>query len=162
MQLILAKNRHRLEYWAMVHRGNLVISNQAAIHWTLGSLGRWRVHQITEDIVTAAPGPGHHDGDLGWTPHYLRSWVNAHDYIDYPLPVADKKTGFCQENSQGAQNYKHVSEKKWTFTHGYNITDFLSIPTNQRHFIWGCWCQRMDKTTFSLSPCLTPNDLIMG
>ena len=24
----------------------------------------------------------------------------------------------------------------------------------------GCWCQRMNKTDFSLSPCLTPNELI--
>ena len=38
----------------------------------------------------------------------------------------------------------------------YNITDFLSIPKNQRHFILGFWCQciwgeeRIDKTDFSL------------
>ena len=113
----------------MLHCGNLAISNQAAIHWAVW--GRRRVHQITVDIVTRL----HLARAITtgtWTPHHLNSRVNAHDYT---LPVAEKKTGSCQENSQGAQNYKHVSEKKWTFTYGYNITDFLSIPTNQRHFI---------------------------
>ena len=116
----------------MAHCGNLAISNQAAIHWTVWAGGEFIRSDHSGYRHTAAPGPGHHDGDLGWTPHHLNSRVNAHDY---PLPVAEKKTGSCQENSQGAQNYKHVSEKKWTFTYGYNITDFLSIPTNQRHFI---------------------------